>query len=126
MVPIHAEKAKEALSMILRARIVLPVTQPPIDDGAVEISGNRIRFVGRWPDQTVPAGESVVDLGETILLPGLVNAHSHLDYSDMAGEIPPSRPFTDSIKTITTAKGGKMYAHSAQSRLARAQIALRP
>ena len=93
--------------MILRARIVLPVTQPPIDDGAVEISGNRIRFVGRWPDQTVPAGESVVDLGETILLPGLVNAHSHLDYSDMAGEIAPSRLFTDWIKTITTAKAGK-------------------
>ena len=111
--------------MILRARIVLPVTQPPIDDGAVEISGNRIRFVGRWPDQTVPAGESVVDLGETILLPGLVNAHSHLDYSDMAGEIAPSRLFTDWIKTITTAKAGKIYADFAQSWVRGAKMLLR-
>src|SRR5439155_206662 len=125
MVPIHAEKAKEALSMILRARIVLPVTQPPIDDGAVEISGNRIRFVGRWPDQTVPAGEWVVDLGETILLPGLVDAHSHLDYSDMAGEIAPSRLFTDWIKTITTAKAGKIYADFAQSWVRGAKMLLR-
>ena len=76
--------------MILRARVVLPVTRPPIDDGAVLISGNRIRTVGGWRDLTVRAGEQeqVVELGDTVLLPGFVNAHCHLDYTDLAGEIP--------------------------------------
>jgi cytosine/adenosine deaminase-related metal-dependent hydrolase len=111
--------------MLLRARAVLPITRPPIDDGAVWASGNRIRSVGRWRDLTIPAGEPVVDLGDSILLPGLVNAHCHLDYTDMAGEIVPTRLFTDWIKTITTAKSGKIYADFAQSWLRGAQMLVR-
>ena len=84
-----------------------------------------MRTVSRWRDQTVPVGEPVVDLGETVLLPGLVNAHCHLDYTDMAGEIAPTRFFTDWIKTITAAKAGKIYADFAQSWLRGAQMLLR-
>jgi imidazolonepropionase-like amidohydrolase len=36
--------------MILRARTILPVSQPPIENGAVAVSGNRIRAVGSWSD----------------------------------------------------------------------------
>ena len=111
--------------MLLRARVVLPISRPPIDDGAVWISDNRMRTVCRWRDRSAPAGEPVVDLGETVLLPGLVNAHCHLDYTDMAGEIAPTRFFTDWIKTITTAKAGKIYADFAQSWLRGAQMLLR-
>ena len=111
--------------MLLRARAVLPITRPPIDDGAVWTSGNRIRSVGRWRDATIPAGEPVVDLGDSILLPGLVNAHCHLDYTDMAGELAPTRLFTDWIKTITTAKSGKIYADFAQSWLCGARMLVR-
>jgi len=111
--------------MLLRARVVLPVAQPPIDDGAVWISGNRIRSVGRWRDRAVGAGEQVEDLGDAVLLPGLVNAHCHLDYTDLAGEIPATRLFTDWIKSITTAKAGKIYADFAQSWLRGAQMLLR-
>ncbi len=111
--------------MLLRARVVLPMTRPPIDDGAVWISGNRIRTVGRRRDLAVPSGEPVVDLGDAILLPGLINAHCHLDYTDMAGEIAPARLFTDWIKTITTAKSGMIYADFAQSWMRGAQMLLR-
>lgn len=111
--------------MFLRARVVLPVARPPIDDGAVWISGNRIRSVGRWRDLDVSAGEPVQDLGDAILLPGLVNAHCHLDYTDLAGEIPATRRFTDWIKSITTTKAGKLYADFAQSWLRGAQMLLR-
>ena len=52
------------------------------------------------------ADEKVFDLGEVILLPGLVNAHCHLDYTDMAGELPPPKTFTDWIPLITAAKTG--------------------
>jgi len=111
--------------MLLRARVVLPVTRPPIDDGAVLISGNRIRTVCSWRELTVRAGEPVMELGDTILLPGLVNAHCHLDYTDLAGEIPATQRFTDWIKSITTAKAGKIYADFAQSWLRGAQMLLR-
>src|SRR6266545_4621763 len=111
--------------MILRARAVLPITQPPLEDGAVCLSANRIEAVGRWKDLSPGAAGPVVDLGECILLPGLVNAHCHLDYTDMAGEIGATRLFTDWIQTITTAKAGKIYADFAQSWLRGAHMLVR-
>jgi aminodeoxyfutalosine deaminase len=101
--------------MILRARTILPVSQPPIENGAVLISGNRIRTVGAWPDLQMQAGGKVFDLGEVILLPGLVNAHCHLDYTDMAGQLPPPKTFTDWISQITAAKTGWSYSDYALS-----------
>jgi cytosine/adenosine deaminase-related metal-dependent hydrolase len=90
--------------MILRARILLPVSRPPIENGAVRVRAGRIRQVGPWPELTADAGEGFCDLGEVILLPGLVNAHCHLDYTDMAGQLPPQRTFADWLKAMVALK----------------------
>ena len=111
--------------MILRARTVLPVSQPPIENGAVVISGNRIRAVAPWPELKLEADEPVLDLGDVILLPGLVNAHCHLDYTDMAGELPPPKTFTDWIPLITAAKSNWSYSEYARSWLHGARMLLR-
>lgn len=111
--------------MILRARIILPISQPPIENGAVLISGNRIRAVGSWPDFQPSSNEKVFDLGEVILLPGLVNAHCHLDYTDMAGLLPPPKTFTDWISLITAAKSMWGYSEYAQSWLHGAHMLLK-
>lgn len=91
--------------VLLRARSVLPVCRQLIEDGAVGIAGNRIAAVGKWREVSARFSGDRQDLGEMILLPGLVNAHCHLDYTDMAGLFPPPRNFTDWIKLITTEKG---------------------
>ena len=101
--------------MILRARIVFPVTAPPIEDGAVFVVGNKIRDVMPWKNLRPPASEKITDLGDVILLPGLVNAHCHLDYTDMAGELPPPKTFTDWIAAITAHKTGWSYSDYARS-----------
>ena len=101
--------------MILRARTLLPVSQPPIENGAVVISGNRIRAVGCWPDLQPHANEQILDLGDVILLPGLINAHCHLDYTDMAGMLPPPKTFTDWIPLIMAARSGWGYSDYAHS-----------
>jgi aminodeoxyfutalosine deaminase len=111
--------------VILRARTILPVSQPPIENGAVVISGNRIRAVGSWADLQSTASEKVLDLGEVILLPGLVNAHCHLDYTDMAGELPPPKTFTDWIPLITAAKSAWSYSEYAHSWLHGAHMLLK-
>jgi aminodeoxyfutalosine deaminase len=111
--------------VILRARTILPVSQPPIENGALVISGNRIRAVGAWPDLKPEADEKVLDLGEVILLPGLVNAHCHLDYTDMAGELPPPKTFTDWIPLITAAKSAWSYSEYAHSWLRGAHMLLK-
>jgi cytosine/adenosine deaminase-related metal-dependent hydrolase len=102
-------------NMILRARTLLPVSQPPIENGAVVVSGNRIRAVGSWPDLRPHANEKILDLGEAILLPGLINAHCHLDYTDMAGMLPPPKTFTDWIPLILSAKSGWGYSDYVRS-----------
>jgi cytosine/adenosine deaminase-related metal-dependent hydrolase len=101
--------------MILRAKTILPVTAPPVEDGAVLIVGNKIRSVAPWKDLRPHQREKAVDLGEVILLPGLVNAHCHLDYTDMAGELPPPKNFTDWIGSITAHKTGWSYSDYARS-----------
>jgi cytosine/adenosine deaminase-related metal-dependent hydrolase len=75
--------------VLLRARTVLPITAPPLEDGAVLVSGDRIRAVGPWSELRQNAVGPTVDLGEVVLLPGLVNAHCHLDYTRLAGRLTP-------------------------------------
>jgi cytosine/adenosine deaminase-related metal-dependent hydrolase len=111
--------------MILRARTVLPIAQPPIENGAVVISGNRIRAFGAWNDLSRSTDEPVLDLGEVILLPGFVNAHCHLDYTDMAGELPPPKTFTEWISLITAAKTAWSYSEYAHSWLRGAHMLLK-
>lgn len=109
----------------LRARVILPVSQPAIEDGAVFISRGRIAAVGRWRDLRAKAPAQVRDLGEAILLPGLVNAHCHLDYTDMAGAIPPPKTFLDWIEGIVALKSSWGYTEFAQSWLNGARQLLR-
>jgi cytosine/adenosine deaminase-related metal-dependent hydrolase len=101
--------------LLLRARVVLPVSQPPIRDGAVLVSGQRIAAVGRWRDLSARCRSQAVDLGEAVLMPGLVNAHCHLDYTGMAGQLPPPKVFADWLKLITETKAGWTYADYAES-----------
>ncbi|HEY1717278.1 MAG TPA: amidohydrolase family protein [Verrucomicrobiae bacterium] len=105
--------------MILRARTILPISQPPIENGAIVIFGNKIVAVGEWKNLSVgrasSRAEEIIDLGETILLPGLVNAHCHLDYTDMAGQLPPPKTFTDWIPQILAAKSAWTYSDYARS-----------
>jgi 5-methylthioadenosine/S-adenosylhomocysteine deaminase len=68
--------------MRYHARWVLPITQPPIENGTVVESDGLITYVG--PRSAAPPGKDY-DLGEGILLPGLVNTHTHLELTAMRG-----------------------------------------
>ena len=109
----------------MRARLVLPVARPAIANGAVRVSGKRITWVGRWADLPAAEQDGALDLGEVVLLPGLVNAHCHLDYTGMAGEIAPPSNFIDWLKLITTSKAGWTYSDFAGSWIAGAKMLLR-
>jgi cytosine/adenosine deaminase-related metal-dependent hydrolase len=82
----------------LRARWVFPVDQPPIDGGVVVIDGERIVAVGRNVETGV-----VRDLGDVAILPGLVNAHTHLEFSDLTEPIgEPGMAFPDWIREVVS------------------------
>lgn len=75
----------------------MPVVSPPIDDGAVLIENGIIRAVGRRQD--VGATTRIEDLGDAWLLPGFVNAHTHLELGCYAGRLPPG-PFWSWIEGL--------------------------
>ncbi|MBN2507626.1 MAG: amidohydrolase family protein [Verrucomicrobia bacterium] len=90
--------------LLIRARFVLPVVRPPIENGAIAVAGGRVRAVGSWPDMARQVRGTVVDLGDSVVLPGLVNAHCHLEYTGLAGKIPPPRQFVDWLQAIVALK----------------------
>ena len=81
----------EQSSLLLRAAWVCPVTQPPLRDGWVRIEDGVITAVGEGRE--APAAAREVDLGSAVVLPGLVNAHTHLELSWLRGRVPPSADF---------------------------------
>ena len=68
-----------------KARWVLPIARPPIADGVISTERRLVETVGRHH------AERVVDLGSVAILPGLVNAHTHLELSWMRGQVPPAQ-----------------------------------
>ena len=84
-----------------RARLVVPIIQPPIEDGAVVVANGVILDVGpfkllrrQWLE--APAR----DHAETALLPALVNAHVHLDLSGLAGQVEPMGSMAEWIRSL--------------------------
>jgi len=82
----------------VRADWVLPVAGDPIRDGFVEFDEGRIREVGRY------AGGEAVPFGRAVILPGLVNAHTHLELSFLRGRIPPAQRFVEWVRPLLAAR----------------------
>jgi cytosine/adenosine deaminase-related metal-dependent hydrolase len=64
------------------ARWVIPISAPPIENGTVAVADGRIGYVGARAN--APRGDDL-DLGDALLMPGLVNVHSHLELTMMRG-----------------------------------------
>src|SRR5438105_12322380 len=90
--------------MIIRARDVLTMDGAPIANGAVAINDDRIVDLGPFEEVRGRNSGEVVDLAERVLLPGLINAHCHLDYTCLRGKIPRPQSFTDWIRAINAGK----------------------
>lgn len=72
------------------ANWVVPVTSPPIRDGWVNVENDLVRACGGPSASGDASGWLDVDLGRSAILPGVVNAHTHLELSSFSGVIPPS------------------------------------
>jgi len=89
--------------MLIRPKILLDMKGPPQASAAVRIEDNHISAVGSG--LTALPGETVIDLPHHVLLPGLINAHCHLDYTHFKGAIFPGKGFSAWIKSINSIKG---------------------
>jgi len=85
------------------ARHVFPVSGPPISNGAVTVTDGRIVAVGTAAGlRERYHGAHMVDLGERALLPGLVNAHTHLELTHHAGHVADNLPLIEWIYPLVS------------------------
>ena len=86
------------------ARCVFPASGPPLPDGTVTVRGTRIEAV-----EPAGARSADVSLGNAAVIPGLVNAHAHLDLSGARGVVPPTDPdhFTDWLRGVIAYRRGR-------------------
>ena len=82
----------------------MPLESPWIPNGAVRVEGKTVVEVGSAKEVQPRVGEEMVDLGETVLMPGLINAHCHLDYSALKYAISPMRSFTEWVVRLNSIK----------------------
>ena len=91
----------------LSARWVLPADGAPVEHGALLIGPDgRIAAVGPELDVPRPPGVALEDFGDAVLLPGLINTHTHLELTGLEGE-PPGPDFADWIRRLREAKAAR-------------------
>ncbi|SDM66709.1 Cytosine/adenosine deaminase [Geoalkalibacter ferrihydriticus] len=97
---------------LYRARYLVPITREPIEDGALVARGGKIVAYGSAKDMAAAHPRAaVVDFGDdSLLLPALVNAHTHLelthfpDWFRQQGETEKSGDFIDWILQVIRVK----------------------
>lgn len=99
--PQVASRLAEGRPVRLRARWVFPVEAEPIEHGTVEIAAGRITAVISRPEATA------IDLGNAAIIPGLVNAHTHLEFSDLPSPLGPAGSFADWIRSVVHDRRGR-------------------
>lgn len=85
------------LSQCYRARYVFTGTGPPLSSGVVEVRGDEIVRVCEATDES---DQAVEDLGPIALIPAFVNAHSHLEFSDLSEPIEAGDSFPEWIRAV--------------------------
>ena len=90
-------------TQLFEADWVFPVDSPPIRGGAVAVAAGRVLALGAIADMRARhPGAHRIDLTGHTLLPGLVNAHTHLELSDCTPGQPPPDGFTGWLVQMLT------------------------
>ena len=86
---------------LYRARHVVPMARSPMEDAGIAVRDGEILDAAPWAAlKAENPGALIEDLGEVILLPGLINAHCHLDYTMMRGALFEGGGFTEWIQRL--------------------------
>jgi aminodeoxyfutalosine deaminase len=83
---------------------ILPISEPPIRRGWLAVDRGRVVALGAAGRRVLSDGAQVVDLGDVAVLPGLVNAHTHLELSYLRDEVPPASQFVTWIRNVMKAR----------------------
>src|SRR4051812_17395218 len=88
LVTAGALRAQEARGsgtvVLLAARVIDGTGAAPIANGVVVVTDDKIVAVGKQGSVTIPAGARTIDLGDATLMPGFIDAHTHIIGRELA------------------------------------------
>ena len=90
--------------LLLKSKYLLKDPDSVIDNGAVLIDGGKIKFAGCASDISNHESCQIVDLGNSAIVPGLVNTHTHLELTHLHKCINYNGDFTDWIRQLLNIK----------------------
>jgi len=102
------------MSTIYSARLLLPISRPPIENGGLLVDKGRIIGIGESARMIAACpGAHLVDFGDAVLLPPMANAHTHLEltlyprWDERAKQAPPADSFVGWVERLITVRRGR-------------------
>jgi cytosine/adenosine deaminase-related metal-dependent hydrolase len=90
--------------LLLKSKYLLKDPHSVIENGTVLIDGGRIKFVGRFDEINNHEACQIIDLGNSAIVPGFVNTHTHLELTQLNKCINYNGNLTDWIRQLVNAK----------------------
>ena len=90
--------------LLLKSRYLLKDPSTVIDDGAVLIDDGKVKFAGCANDISNHESCQIIDLGNSAIVPGFVNTHTHLDLTHLHNFIKYNGDYTEWIRQLVNAK----------------------
>lgn len=91
--------------ILVKAKYLIPNPDNCIENGAVAVKGAKIYHVGTFDEiKTLADIDKIIDLGNAVILPGLINIHTHLDLTNLHNRIKPTSNFTHWVFQIIGAR----------------------
>lgn len=93
-------------SYVLRPDWIIPVDRPPLRHSAIVVNNDRIESIG----DTVPEPFrhlDVIRLPNQAILPGLINSHCHLEFSDLSAPLPAMNSFAEWLRSVVQYRRNK-------------------
>jgi aminodeoxyfutalosine deaminase len=85
-----------------KARWIYPVSTPPIENGIVAVSQGKIVAIRKGGSITSMDSEGAIDLGNGVIFPALINAHTHLDLSALQGRLVSGLGFLEWVRGLVS------------------------
>jgi Imidazolonepropionase and related amidohydrolases len=102
---LHIPLVAQDVPQVFRGALIYPIVGEPIEKGVLVVQGGKIVAVGKAGEVQVPAGAVEHNVEGKVILPGLVDTHSHIgrgDGGDASGTLHPSVRILDAIDPRAT------------------------
>ena len=91
--------------IIVKAKYLITNPENCTENGAIAVKGTKIYRVGTFEEIKMLANvDKIIDLGNAVILPGLINIHTHLDLTNLHKRIKPTGNFTHWVFQIVGAR----------------------